>query len=210
MKLEVKISKKPVEYQEAINFLEERVEDIQNNKANNLLWILEHPNLYTAGTSAKESDLLDPNKLPAYKTSRGGQWTFHGKGQKIIYFAINLNQKKDVKFFVRNIEQWIIQILKNYNISSFNDPKNIGIWVKNKNDNVEKIAAIGIRVKKWVAFHGFSLNLNVNKEDYSGIIPCGIQDKGIANISDFLDLKLTTDINDVIISKFKKIFPDMS
>ena len=210
MKLEVKISKKPVEYQEAINFLEERVEKIQNNKANNLLWILEHPNLYTGGTSAKESDLLDPNKLPAYKTSRGGQWTFHGKGQKIIYFAINLNQKKDVKFFVRNIEQWIIQILKNYNISSLNDPKNIGIWVKNKNDNVEKIAAIGIRVKKWVAFHGFSLNLNVNKEDYSGIIPCGIQDKGIANISDFLDLKLTADINDVIISEFKKIFPDMS
>jgi lipoyl(octanoyl) transferase len=210
MKLEVKISKKPVEYQEAINFLEERVEKIQNNKANNLLWILEHPNLYTGGTSAKESDLLDRKKLPIYKTSRGGQWTFHGKGQKIIYFAINLNKKKDIKFFVRNIEQWIIQILKNYNISSFNDPENIGIWVKNKNDNVEKIAAIGIRVKKWVAFHGFSLNLNVNKEDYSGIIPCGIQDKGIANISDFLDLKLTTDINNVIISEFKKIFPDMS
>jgi lipoyl(octanoyl) transferase len=164
MKLEIKISPKPVEYQDAIKFLEERVAKIQNKESSNLLWILEHPNLYSAGTSAKEGDLLNKDQFPIYKTSRGGQWTFHGDGQKVIYFAIDLN--------------------------------------------LEKIAAIGIRVKKWVAFHGFSLNVNVNKKNYEGIIPCGISDKGIANMIDFTDLSNLGDINEIIIAEFKKTFPN--
>ena len=208
MKLEIKISKKPVEYQEAIKFLEERVIKIQNKKSCNLLWILEHPNLYSAGTSAKETDLLNKNKFPIYKTNRGGQWTFHGDGQKIIYFAIDLNSEKNIKNFVRKIENWIIKVLNNYKIESSNDPNNIGIWVKN-NNNLEKIAAIGIRVKKWIAFHGYSLNINVNKKNYNGIIPCGINDKGIANMSDFINLSNLNNINEVIISEFKKTFPNM-
>ena len=208
MKLEIKISKKPVEYQEAIKFLEERVIKIQNKKSSNLLWILEHPNLYSAGTSAKETDLLNKNKFPIYKTNRGGQWTFHGDGQKIIYFAIDLTSEKNIKNFVRKIENWIIKVLNNYKIDSSNDPNNIGIWVKN-NNNLEKIAAIGIRVKKWIAFHGYSLNINVNKKDYNGIIPCGINDKGIANMSDFINLSNLNNINEVIISEFKKTFPSM-
>ena len=208
MKLEIKISKKPVEYQEAIKFLEERVIKIQNKKSSNLLWILEHPNLYSAGTSAKETDLLNKNKFPIYKTNRGGQWTFHGDGQKIIYFAIDLTSEKNIKNFVRKIENWIIKVLSNYKIESSNDPNNIGIWVKN-NNNLEKIAAIGIRVKKWIAFHGYSLNINVNKKDYNGIIPCGINDKGIANMSDFINLSNLNNINEVIISEFKKTFPNM-
>ena len=208
MKLEIKISKKPVEYQEAIKFLEERVIKIQNKKSSNLLWILEHPNLYSAGTSAKETDLLNKNKFPIYKTNRGGQWTFHGDGQKIIYFAIDLNSEKNIKNFVRKIENWIIKVLNNYKIESSNDPNNIGIWVKN-NNNLEKIAAIGIRVKKWIAFHGYSLNINVNKKNYNGIIPCGINDKGIANMSDFINLSNLNNINEVIISEFKKTFPNM-
>ena len=208
MKLEIKISKKPVEYQEAIKFLEERVIKIQNKKSCNLLWILEHPNLYSAGTSAKETDLLNKNKFPIYKTNRGGQWTFHGDGQKIIYFAIDLTSEKNIKNFVRKIENWIIKVLNNYKIESSNDPNNIGIWVKN-NNNLEKIAAIGIRVKKWIAFHGYSLNINVNKKNYNGIIPCGINDKGIANMSDFIDLSNLNNINEVIISEFKKTFPNM-
>ena len=208
MKLEIKISKKPVEYQEAIKFLEERVIKIQNKESSNLLWILEHPNLYSAGTSAKETDLLNKNKFPIYKTNRGGQWTFHGDGQKIIYFAIDLTSEKNIKNFVRKIENWIIKVLNNYKIESSNDPNNIGIWVKN-NNNLEKIAAIGIRVKKWIAFHGYSLNINVNKKNYNGIIPCGINDKGIANMSDFIDLSNLNNINEVIISEFKKIFPSM-
>ena len=208
MKLEIKISKKPVEYQEAIKFLEERVIKIQNKKSSNLLWILEHPNLYSAGTSAKETDLLNKNKFPIYKTNRGGQWTFHGDGQKIIYFAIDLTSEKNIKNFVRKIENWIIKVLSNYKIESSNDPNNIGIWVKN-NNNLEKIAAIGIRVKKWIAFHGYSLNINVNKKNYNGIIPCGINDKGIANMSDFINLSNLNNINEVIISEFKKTFPNM-
>ena len=208
MKLEIKISKKPVEYQEAIKFLEERVIKIQNKESGNLLWILEHPNLYSAGTSAKETDLLNKNKFPIYKTNRGGQWTFHGDGQKIIYFVIDLTSEKNIKNFVRKIENWIIKVLNNYKIKSLNDPNNIGIWVKN-NNNLEKIAAIGIRVKKWIAFHGYSLNINVNKKNYNGIIPCGINDKGIANMSDFIDLSNLNNINEVIISEFKKTFPSM-
>ena len=208
MKLEIKISKKPVEYLNAINFLEERVIKIQNKKSKNLLWILEHPNLYTAGTSAKEKDLLNKNKFPIYKTNRGGQWTFHGEGQKIIYFVIDLTPEKNIKNFVRKIESCIIQILKNYKIKSSNDPNNIGIWVENR-ERLEKIAAIGIRVKKWVAFHGFSLNINVNKKNYDGIIPCGINDKGIANMSDFITLSNLDNINKTIIKEFKKTFPNM-
>ena len=208
MKLEIKISKKPVEYQEAVKFLEERVIKIQNKKSSNLLWILEHPNLYSAGTSAKETDLLNKNKFPIYKTNRGGQWTFHGDGQKIIYFAIDLTSEKNIKNFVRKIENWIIKVLNNYKIESSNDPNNIGIWVKN-NNNLEKIAAIGIRVKKWIAFHGYSLNINVNKKNYNGIIPCGINDKGIANMSDFINLSNLNNINEVIILEFKKTFPNM-
>ena len=208
MKLEIKISKKPVEYQEAIKFLEERVIKIQNKESGNLLWILEHPNLYSAGTSAKETDLLNKNKFPIYKTNRGGQWTFHGDGQKIIYFAIDLTSEKNIKNFVRKIENWIIKVLNNYKIESSNDPNNIGIWVKN-NNNLEKIAAIGIRVKKWIAFHGYSLNINVNKKNYNGIIPCGINDKGIANMSDFINLSNLNNVNEVIISEFKKTFPNM-
>jgi lipoyl(octanoyl) transferase len=207
MKLEIKISPKPVEYQDAIKFLEERVAKIQNKESSNLLWILEHPNLYSAGTSAKEGDLLNKDQFPIYKTSRGGQWTFHGDGQKVIYFAIDLNLEKNIKKFVRNIENIIIRVLENYKIKSFNDPKNIGIWVSN-NNNLEKIAAIGIRVKKWVAFHGFSLNVNVNKKNYEGIIPCGISDKGIANMIDFTDLSNLGDINEIIIAEFKKTFPN--
>ena len=207
MKLEIKISPKPVEYQDAIKFLEERVAKIQNKESSNLLWILEHPNLYSAGTSAKEGDLLNKDQFPIYKTSRGGQWTFHGDGQKVVYFAIDLNLEKNIKKFVRNIENIIIRVLENYKIKSFNDPENIGIWVSN-NDNLEKIAAIGIRVKKWVAFHGFSLNVNVNKKNYEGIIPCGISDKGIANMIDFTDLSNLGDINEIIIAEFKKTFPN--
>ncbi len=205
MKLEIKISEKPVEYNDAIKFLEERVLKIQNRESGNLLWILEHPNLYSAGTSAKNNDLLNENKFPLYKTNRGGKWTFHGQGQKIIYFAIDLNSKKKLKDFVRKIESWIMKILEKYNIDSSNDPKNIGIWVHNKN-KLDKIAAIGIRVKKWIAFHGFSLNINVNKENYSGIIPCGIKDRGIANMTDFVNLADLNNINNVIITEFKKTF----
>jgi len=129
------------------------------------------------------------------------------RDKKIVYLAHKI-ENKNIKVFVRNIEKWIVNILETYNIKSLTDEKNIGIWVKQKKNETNKIAAIGIRVKKWVAFHGFSLNINVNKKNYEGIIPCGIRDKGIANMIDFTDLSNLGDINEVIIAEFKKTFPN--
>ena len=206
MNIEIKISKKPIDYQVAIDFLEKRLADVIKNNANELVWILEHNNVYTCGTSGKEHELLLPNKLPTIRTNRGGKWTYHGKGQKVIYFVLNLNKRgKEIKKLVRNIEHWIIEILKEYEIHSYADPTNIGIWVKNNNSEY-KIAAIGIKVKKWIAYHGFSINLNVNKDYYSGIIPCGITEKGIINFSDIKKLPSEENINNTITKQFKRIF----
>ena len=206
MNIEIKISKKPIDYQVAIDFLEKRLADVIKNNANELVWILEHNNVYTCGTSGKEHELLLPNKLPTIRTNRGGKWTYHGKGQKVIYFVLNLNKRgKEIKKLVRNIEYWIIEILKEYEIHSYADPNNIGIWVKNNNSEY-KIAAIGIKVKKWIAYHGFSINLNVNKDYYSGIIPCGITEKGIINFSDIKKLPSEENLNNTITKQFKRIF----
>ena len=206
MNIEIKISKKPIDYQVAIDFLEKRLADVIKNNANELVWILEHNNVYTCGTSGKEHELLQPNKLPTIRTNRGGKWTYHGKGQKVIYFVLNLNKRgKEIKKLVRNIERWIIEILKEYEIHSYADPTNIGIWVKNNNSEY-KIAAIGIKVKKWIAYHGFSINLNVNKDYYSGIIPCGITEKGIINFSDIKKLPSEENLNNTTTKQFKKIF----
>ena len=206
MNIEIKISKKPIDYQVAIDFLEKRLADVIKNNANELVWILEHNNVYTCGTSGKEHELLLPNKLPTIRTNRGGKWTYHGKGQKVIYFVLNLNKRgKEIKKLVRNIEYWIIEILKEYEIHSYADPTNIGIWVKNNNSEY-KIAAIGIKVKKWIAYHGFSINLNVNKDYYSGIIPCGITEKGIINFSDIKKLPSEENLNNTITKQFKRIF----
>ncbi len=206
MNIEIKISKKPIDYQIAIDILEKRLSDVIENKANELIWILEHNDVYTCGTSGSDHELLDSSTLPSIKTARGGKWTYHGKGQKIVYFVLNLNKRgKEIKKLVRNVEQWIVGILNEYSIKSHPDPTNIGIWVS-KNNNDHKIAAIGIKVKKWIAYHGFSINLNVNKKYYKGIVPCGIVDKGIANFSDIQKLPSEDDFNNTIISQFKKIF----
>ena len=204
--MEIKISKKPVSYNKAMKFLNDRVNDVHNDKNDELIWILEHPNLYTAGVSAVNNDLLDKNKFPTFKTNRGGKWTFHGKGQKIIYFIINLNKRgKAIRALVNKIEDIIILSLKEINIKAHKDKNNIGIWV-NANGEEAKIAAIGIRVKKWIAYHGFSLNVNVNKNNYKGIIPCGIKNKGIANISDFTKNIDNEKLNKILIKNFLNQF----
>ncbi len=204
MNLDIKISKKPEDYPSSIAFMEERILGILEKKNNNLLWILQYPNIYTAGTSAKNQDLIDKNKYPTFNTNRGGQWTYHGDGQKIVYFVYELKER-NIKQYVRKIEETIIEILKEYGITSNADPKNIGIWVKQKNE-INKIAAIGIRVKKWITYHGFSLNIKVNKKNYEGIVPCGISDKGIANITDFINENKLNNLDDIIIDKFKNKF----
>ena len=181
MTIEVKNSIKPVDYVGSIKFLEKRVNEVLLGKKGELLWILEHKTVYTAGTSANEKDLIDKD-LSIFKTNRGGKYTVHSPGQKVVYFVLNLNKrKKDIRMLINNIESCIINILWEYKIKSYPDRNNIGIWVKNGNKSM-KIAAIGIRVKKWIAYHGFSLNINNNLNQYRKIIPCGIKNRGVINL----------------------------
>ena len=181
MSIEIKKSIKPVNYFDAIDFLEKRVTKININDANELIWILEHPSIFTAGTSFNENDILDKS-IKVVKTSRGGKITWHGPGQLVCYFVINLNnRKKDIRKFLNIIENSIITSLKKFGISSYNDRKNIGIWTK-INNKEKKIGAIGIRVKKWIAYHGFSINITSSMSNYKKIIPCGIKDKEITSL----------------------------
>ena len=181
MKIEIKKSVKPIKYLDAIDFLEKRLVKINNNKESELIWILRHPEVYTAGTNFKENEILDKS-INIIRTKRGGKITWHGPGQLICYFVIDLNKReKDVRKFINIIENTIIKTLDDYNIKSFNDPKNIGIWV-NHERKIKKIASIGIRIKKWIAYHGFSININNNINAYKKIIPCGIKNKSVSNL----------------------------
>ena len=204
MNIEVKSSVKPIDYLESIKILEKRVHDVFLGKKDEFLWILEHNSVYTAGTNANRKDLLDKN-IPVIKTNRGGKYTCHSPGQKVVYFVLNLNKReKDIRKLVNKIENCIIQTLREYQIESYNDPKNIGIWV-DKQKNSKKIAAIGIRVKKWVAYHGFSLNVCNDLSKYKGIVPCGIRNRGITSLKD-MGIKNYENIEEIIIKKFLNTF----
>ena len=177
MSIEIKLSKRRISYKKAINFLDKRVEEIKKNKKSELLWILEHPLTYTAGIRFNNNEILD-KKIKIIKTNRGGKITLHNPGQKIIYFAIDLNKRKrDIRKLINAIEQSIIEFLKIYNIKAVADKKNIGIWVNSK-----KIAAIGLRITKWIAYHGCSINISNNLNQYLKIIPCGLDNKKITSI----------------------------
>ena len=184
MKIEIKISKKPVEYEKAVNLLQKRVlKMLESKKVQELIWILEHPSIYTGGVSSSNNEILDKS-INVVKTNRGGKITYHGPGQIIFYIVINLNRrKKDIRWFLNIIEKSIIETLKEYGVNSKNDKKNIGIWVKHKN-KLKKVAAIGLKIKRWIVYHGFSLNLSTDMRKYEKIIPCGIRNKGIINLVD--------------------------
>ena len=183
MSIEIKKSIKPVNYLDAIKFLEERVGKINKSEGNELIWILEHPSTFTAGTSFNESDILDKS-IDIIKTSRGGKITWHGPGQLICYLAINLNnRKRDIRKFINIIENSIILSLKSFGIQSYSDRKNIGIWTK-INNKEKKVAAIGIKVKKWITYHGFSININNDISNYNKIIPCGIKNKDVTTLKE--------------------------
>ncbi len=200
MSIEIKKSLKPVKYEDALKFMEKRLLEIDQNKSNDLIWILEHEDIYTAGTSFKENEVLDKS-VEIFKTNRGGKITYHGPGQLICYFVINLKKgKKDIRKFISIIEKTIIETLKFYRIDTFPDKDNIGIWY-NDNSKIKKIAAIGVRVSKWIAYHGFSININNNLEKYNAIIPCGIKDKGVINLKDIKDQNYK-DIENVLIKNF--------
>ena len=198
MDIEIKKSIKPVNYKSAINMLERRVQNLALNNGRELIWFLEHKSIFTAGTNYKENEIIEKN-IKIFKTNRGGKITWHGPGQIICYMVINLNKrKKDIRKFISAIEKSIIKTLEELNIKSFNDRKNVGIWI-NYNNKIKKIAAIGIRVKKWIAFHGFSINYSNSLEEYKKIIPCGINDKGIININNIKKVS-----KEQILKKLKK------
>jgi len=186
MNIEIKKSIKPVNYEDAITFLEDRLSLVFHNKDRELIWTLQHNEIYTGGSSYKESEILNKS-IKLIKTNRGGKITYHGPGQLICYFVIDLrNKKKDIRNFVCIIEKTIIQTLEEFNIKSFADRNNVGVWTKNNNE-IEKVAAIGIRVSKWIAYHGFSININNDLNKYKNIIPCGIKDKGVTNLKSIID-----------------------
>ncbi|MDC0248268.1 lipoyl(octanoyl) transferase LipB [Pelagibacteraceae bacterium] len=205
MKIEVKSEVKPIDYSISMRVLEKRAKDVFLGKKNELLWIIEHNPVYTAGSSAKSKDLIDKN-IKVIKTNRGGKYTFHGPGQKVVYFVLNLNKRgKDIRKLINKIEKCLIDILSEYNVEAYTDKKNIGIWVGQKN-NSKKIAAIGIKVKKWVAYHGFALNISNDLSKYKGIIPCGIKDKGITSLKE-IGVKNFKNVESVIKKKFLNVFP---
>ena len=200
MNIEIKKSQKPVKYEDALKFMEKRLLEIDQNKSNDLIWTLEHEDIYTAGKTYKENEVLDKS-IKILKTNRGGKITYHGPGQLICYFVIDLKKgKKDIRKFISIIEKTIIETLKYYQIDSFADKDNIGIWYDD-NSKIKKVAAIGVRVSKWIAYHGFSININNNLEKYSAIIPCGIKDKGVINLKNIKDQNYKN-IEDVLIKNF--------
>ena len=200
MNIEIKKSLKPVKYEDALVFMEERLSEISKNNINDLIWILEHEELYTAGTSYSEKEILDKS-IQIIKTNRGGKITYHGPGQLICYFVINLRkEKKDIRKFISLIEKTIIETLEFFNIKTFADKENIGIW-HNNNNEIKKVAAIGVRVSKWIAYHGFSININNDLKKYDAIIPCGIKDKGITNLKKIKDQDYS-EINQKLIENF--------
>ena len=186
MPIEIKKSQNPVKYEDAISFMENRLKDIDLKKVDDLIWVLEHDHIYTSGTSYKENEIIDKS-INIIKTNRGGKITYHGPGQLICYFVIDLKKgKKDIRKFISVIEKSIIETLSLYDIETFADKENIGIWY-NDNSTIKKVAAIGVRVSKWIAYHGFSININNDLKKYDAIIPCGIKDKGITNLKQIKD-----------------------
>jgi len=200
MNIEIKKSQKLVKYEDALRLMEERLLQIDQKKSKDLIWVLEHENIYTAGTSYKENEILDKS-INIFKTNRGGKITYHGPGQLICYFVIDLKKiKKDIRNFISIIEKTIIDSLKSYDINTFSDKENIGIWYDD-NSKIKKVAAIGVRVSKWIAYHGFSININNDLKKYDAIIPCGINDKGITNLKT-INNQSYTDLKDRIIKNF--------
>ena len=201
MDIDFKISKKPVNYKKAIKLLEKRVNNVRNG-GRELVWFLEHPITYTAGIRSTNAEVLDKS-LDLIKTNRGGKITIHNPGQQIVYFVINLNiRKKDIRNLVRQIENAIIEFLKIYGIESYADKKDIGIWVKRK-----KIAAIGIRVSRWIAYHGFSINIKNNLNDYKKIMPCGLDNKNITSLKNEkkIPTEVTKNLKKIIFKYISKI-----
>ncbi len=204
-----------VDYDRAVDFMEKRVDAIFKGEANECVWLVEHPALYTAGTSAKPADLLDGNNFPVYKTGRGGEYTYHGPGQRVAYVMLDLKRRNpDIRAFVAALEEWTIQSLEQFNIKAERREDRVGVWVQRPEKPTlddgscceDKIAAIGIRVRRWISFHGISINVEPELSDYSGIVPCGIKGHGVTSLVD-LGLPVSMDDLDMVLNQqFENLF----
>lgn len=196
-------------YEDAVNSMEARVQAIHEGQAEECIWLLEHPPLYTAGTSAKPADLTDPDRFPVYETKRGGQYTYHGPGQRVVYVMLDVGRRgHDVRCFVRDLEKWVIATLAEFNVTGEIRPGRVGVWVTREDKPLsasgqkteDKIAAIGIRLRKWVSFHGISINVEPDLDHFSGIVPCGISEHGVTSLVD-LGLPVTMDDLDLALQR---------
>ncbi|WP_142848570.1 lipoyl(octanoyl) transferase LipB [Telmatospirillum sp. J64-1] len=205
--VEWQVSDSLVPYPEAIEAMEKRVKAIRDEGAPECIWLLEHPPLYTAGTSAQSSDLLTPNRFPVYATGRGGQYTYHGPGQRVAYVMLDLKQRgADIRCFVHDLEEWVIRALARFNVKGERREGRVGIWVVREGGREDKIAAIGVRVRRWVTFHGIAINVEPDLEHFSGIVPCGISAHGVTSL---WDLGLTPTMEEVdcaLIAAFDEVF----
>ena len=199
----------PVAYPDALSFMEQRVADIASGAAPETVWLLEHPPLYTAGTSSHAEDLLTPNRFPVYDTGRGGQYTYHGPGQRVAYVMLDLNQRgRDLRRYISGLEQWIIDTLATFNVKGERQQGRVGIWIDRGNGREDKIAAIGVRVRRWISFHGIAINVDPVLEHFSGIVPCGISGHGVTSLTD-LGLPVTmADLDVALRQTFDGVFGD--
>lgn len=204
--LEWRHSEKPVPYDLAMGEMEDRVLKIREKGGPELIWFLEHPPLYTAGTSAKAQDLLDPI-FPVYKTGRGGQYTYHGPGQRVVYVMLDLkNRNQDLRAYVWSLEEWLIRTLAKVGVTAERREGRIGLWVQEKGGQENKIAAIGVRVQKWITLHGIALNVSPDLDHFKGIVPCGIRNHGVTSLKDLgVDLSLE-EVDEILKTEFYKLF----
>ena len=206
-----------VAYEEAVALMEERVAGIATGTAEECVWLLEHPPLYTAGTSARREDLTDPDRFPVYPSKRGGQYTYHGPGQRVVYVMLDVGKRgHDVRRFVEQLERWVILALEEFNVRGEIRPGRVGVWVERDDKPLtitgakaeDKIAAIGIRLRKWVSFHGISINVEPELDHFTGIVPCGITEHGVTSLVD-LGLPVTMPDVDVALKRsFEMVFGD--
>ncbi|MCG8597777.1 MAG: lipoyl(octanoyl) transferase LipB [Kiloniellales bacterium] len=205
--VEWRISERPQAYPEAVAAMEARVAEIRAGRAPELVWLLEHPPLYTAGTSADDADLVDPGRFPVYRTGRGGQYTYHGPGQRVAYVMLDLRHRGgDLRRYVHDLEDWLIRTLARFNVKGERRAGRVGIWIARDRGREDKIAAIGVRVRRWVAYHGIALNVDPDLGHFEGIVPCGVRKHGVTSLVD-LGLPVTLADADVALqAAFEEVF----
>jgi lipoyl(octanoyl) transferase len=209
--IEWRISSTPVDYAAAVEDMERRVAMVHQGTAPELVWLLEHPPLYTAGTSARDEELLDPGRLPVHRSGRGGRYTYHGPGQRIAYVMLDLTQRdRDVRCHVHRLEEWAINTLAHFGIRGERRDGRVGIWVAHPDRREDKIAAIGVRVRHWVSYHGVALNVDPNLDHYRGIIPCGIAEHGVTSLAALGIAATMIEVNATLRATFDEVFGDGS